>query len=298
MDATRLKEYLEEKRITVERTLASLLDGIEDSGRLAQAMRYSTMAGGKRVRPVLLMAAADAVGGDGGQFVEVGCAIECIHTFSLIHDDLPALDNDDLRRGNPTCHKQYDEATAILAGDALLIFAFEILSDAGSRLGVAPDRHIMAIRAIARASGVHGMCEGQMRDIEGESRGLSFAELEALHRRKTGALIEASTYCGAVLGGGTDEQVAALLEYGRSIGLAFQVADDILNVEGDPELLGKAVGTDAGRNKSTYPGLLGLEQARAFAVKLVDDAMTAISGLGEAGEPLRGLARYIVSRRR
>jgi geranylgeranyl diphosphate synthase type II len=298
MNAEELKSYLASRGKAVEDGLEYLLNQIQGSGRLLDAMRHSTMAGGKRVRPVLLMAAADAVGADGLSFLHPACALEFIHTFSLVHDDLPALDNDMLRRGQATCHARFDEATAILAGDALQTYAFEVLLGPGRPRGVPPERWLDVVWRIARAVGVHGMTEGQMRDILGETQDLSLEELEALHRLKTGALIEASVQAGALLGGGTENQVAALLKYAGNIGLAFQVADDILNVEGDPALLGKAVGTDLGRGKTTYPGLMGLDGARRFAESLVDGALRAIEGFDGKSDPLRGLARYIVSRKK
>jgi len=212
-----------------------------------------------------------------------------IHTYSLIHDDLPAMDNDDLRRGKPTCHVAFNEAAAILAGDALLTLAFEILAKHHSG-------QIIAI--IAAAAGYKGMIEGQMRDIEAEGKLLSLEELEQLHRCKTGALIEAAVISGAIFAGADSKQIESLRNYAGHIGLAFQVADDILNVEGDPALLGKAVGTDESRKKSTYPALMGLVESKAFAKTLIEKAIESLNIFDVRAEPLRDIARYIIERKR
>ena len=217
-----------------------------------------------------------------------------IHTYSLIHDDLPAMDNDDLRRGRPTCHKAFDEATAVLAGDALLTAAFYLLAmDHTSSPSVA----LEVIRLTATASGALGMVEGQMRDIEAEGRTLDIDALKTLHGLKTGALICASVEVGAVLGGATTVERQALKRYADKLGLAFQVADDILNVEGDPLLMGKGVGTDAKLNKATYPSLLGLRESKAYAATLVDEAIAALAEFKERTKPLEALAYYSVQRR-
>jgi geranylgeranyl diphosphate synthase type II len=258
-------------------------------------MRYSIMAGGKRLRPNLCLAAAQAVGGSLDAVLPVACALEMIHTYSLIHDDLPAMDDDDLRRGKPTCHVAFDEATAILAGDALLTMAFEVLASmpAGS-----PELRLKAIRIISEAAGPRGMVQGQMQDMLSEGTALGLAELESLHRLKTGALIEASLAAGALVAGGRSAQVKAVQTYGRSAGLAFQVADDILNVEGDPAVMGKAAGTDKLRRKNSFPGLLGLEKSRQFAQNLVQEAIEALSGFDAKAEALRAIARYIIERKK
>ena len=267
------------------------------SGRLVSAMKYSLVSGGKRLRPLLCFAASEAVGGTYSNCMTTACVLEMIHTYSLIHDDLPAMDNDALRRGRPTCHIAFDEATAILAGDALLTFAFHILS---VEPGDTDDPYLLlkVIQIIAQAAGDQGMIEGQMRDMESEGKKLTRSELEKIHHLKTGALIRASVKTGALLGGGDEEQVSALDNYASYIGLAFQVADDILNVTGNPELMGKATGTDENQNKATYPSLLGLEQSREFARECVRLALNELSMFDKKAEPLRAIASYIVERNR
>jgi geranylgeranyl diphosphate synthase type II len=220
-----------------------------------------------------------------------------IHTYSLIHDDLPAMDDDELRRGLPTCHVAFDEATAILAGDALLTLAFQTLSSArNSRPSHAP-KWLEVIHLISTAAGFHGMIQGQMLDISLEGQRLSRIELESMHQLKTGALIEASLCAGAVIGGGNHDQIEALDQYAKNIGLAFQVADDILNVEGDTELMGKAVGTDQLRDKSTYPSVLGLEESQKFAKDLISKALHAIKLFDNRFDPLRAIAIYVIERK-
>ncbi|MEE4356609.1 MAG: farnesyl diphosphate synthase [Desulfococcaceae bacterium] len=291
-----LKNYLAKKREEIENALDKMLP--ESPDRIVSAMRYSLMAGGKRLRPVLCLAAAEAVGGQVRAAMHGACALEMIHTYSLIHDDLPAMDDDELRRGRPTCHKAFDEATAILAGDALLTFAFEILADAKTAEKDEIARQMEIIRILSKAAGYRGMVEGQMRDMESENIRRNPAELEKLHRLKTGALIEAAVLTGAVSGRGTESQTECLRQYARNIGLAFQVADDILNVEGDPEIMGKAAGTDAKRNKNTYPSLMGLEESKTFAAALIGKAVSALADFDEKAEPLRAIAVYIRERKR
>jgi len=294
-----LKAYLKGKKQAVNDSLDKVW---EKQGPwpspLIGAMRYSVEAGGKRLRPVLCIAASEAVGGSAQDVMPAACALELIHTYSLIHDDLPAMDNDDLRRGKATCHKAFNEATAILAGDALLTLAFEILANAGR---LKPDKALQWLEVaflIARAAGCSGMVEGQMLDIISEQRQLTLKELETLQGLKTGALIEASVQTGALLGGGSAPQVASLATYGRHIGLAFQMADDILNIEGRPDILGKPVGSDEALHKATGPSLMGLEQAKACMEELVEKALKELDGLGDKGTPLSAIARYIIERNR
>lgn len=293
-----LKTYLQEKRDAVNESLSLLLKRPGNNAHLFDAMQYALTAGGKRLRPILCIAAAEAVGAMDTEVMTTACALEMIHTYSLIHDDLPAMDNDALRRGKPTCHIAFDEATAILAGDALLTLAFEIMSENAAASSADCLRQLRIIQAVSRAAGPCGMIAGQMMDIESEGKSLQEEALATIHAAKTGALIEASVYAGSVLGGGNDTQVAALTTYARHIGLAFQVADDILNVEGDPDLLGKAVGTDAARQKATYPSLIGLSKAKQLAAQSVASALKAIAFLDNRSEPLRALAAYVIDRKR
>jgi len=260
-------------------------------------MRYSVMNGGKRVRPLLAYAACEALGAPAEQANGAACAVELIHAYSLVHDDLPAMDDDDLRRGQPTTHKAFDEACAILAGDGLQSLAFSALLD--PRLSPQPDSIRLAmVQALAKAAGPAGMVGGQAIDLGSVGLKLDQQALEFMHRHKTGALIEASVRLGALASGRAEQaQLDALQTYAQAIGLAFQVQDDILDVESDTATLGKRQGADIARDKPTYPALLGLETAKAYANELRDQALDAVQGLGEHAEPLRALARYIVERR-
>ncbi len=292
-----LKLYLENRRNIFLDSLENILTlPSSGSGRLLEAMKYSINAGGKRLRPMLCYAAAEAVGGKPDNCLTTACALEMIHTYSLIHDDLPAMDNDDLRRGNPTCHIRYDEATAVLAGDALLTMAFNILASKENSDTSNPELKLNIIDIISDAAGQPGMIEGQMTDIESEGKILTFNELEKMHYLKTGALITVSIITGAMLGGASEKQIENLKKYSDYIGLAFQVADDILNVTGDPELMGKAIGTDESLDKATYPSLLGLEKSKEFAEELIGKSITELEGFGDDAEPLRAIAEYIIER--
>lgn len=263
---------------------------------LHQSMRYSVFAGGKRLRPILMIAASEAVGGTAEQVMHAACALEMIHTYSLVHDDLPAMDDDDFRRGQPTNHKAFNEATAILAGDALLTEAFRLLADPDANQFTPPATALRVIELIARYSGSNGMVGGQIVDMESEGKDIDFPTLEYIHTHKTGGLILAAVQVGALLGGADDEQFAALTRYGGAAGLAFQIADDILDVVGDQSELGKDVGSDQARGKATYPSLLGLAEARQRASELCNLAVTSLTPLGGAAEMLQELARYIVNR--
>ena len=293
-----LKTYLNAHNQRVNRALESLLATTAKADRILEAMTYSLMAGGKRIRPVLCLAAAEAAGGDADDAMPAACALEMIHTYSLIHDDLPAMDDDDMRRGKPTCHSAFDEATAILAGDALLTLAFQTLSSIELRKREPAEKWLEIIQLISHAAGYCGMIQGQMLDMASERKQLTLAELKSMHRLKTGALIEASVSSGALLGGLNSTRITTLESYAQNIGLAFQVTDDILNVEGDPEIMGKAVGTDKIRNKSTYPSLLGLKESKDFAVQLVENALQALESFDEKADPLRAIAKYIIERRK
>ncbi len=291
-----LQQYLEECQRRVNERLGFWLD--QQNGlapRLVDAMRYATFNGGKRVRPVLAYAAAAAAGGDPAQAEDVAAALEMVHSYSLVHDDLPSMDNDDLRRGKPTCHIAYDEATAILAGDALQCLAFEVL--ACSPIELADSTRLQLIRLLTTNSGTQGMAGGQALDLAAEGRTLDLAALESIHRHKTGCLIRASVAMGALTCPTvTTAQLQALDQYAQAIGLAFQVQDDILDVIGDTEQLGKQQGADQALKKATYPGLLGLEQAQIKARDLCDSAVSALASFDHRAEPLRQLAHYIVSR--
>jgi geranylgeranyl diphosphate synthase type II len=292
-----LKTYLQSKQQQVNDWLVRLLPPAASS-RIADAMRYSVMAGGKRLRPVLCLSAAEAVGGRSEDALITAVALELIHTYSLIHDDLPAMDDDALRRGKPTCHVAFDEATAILTGDALLTLAFQLLASQEGTAGVPADRRLQVIHAVAAAAGYEGMIGGQMADIASEGNRIALSELEQLHLMKTGALINAAVITGAILGGGTSEQVRHLDRYAQNIGLAFQITDDILNVKGDPALLGKSVGTDKEKKKSTYPALLGLEKSRKLAAERIKEALQTLEYFDKKGDPLRAVAQYIIDRKR
>ncbi len=296
-----LKKYISAKRSVINKALENHLTNYTLSRRLREPMAYSVAAGGKRLRPVLCLASCEAVGGRPDDAMTPACALEMIHTYSLIHDDLPALDDDRMRRGSPTCHVRFNEALAVLAGDGLLNTAFELLADWALDEEVpGPDVHarLEVIRTIARAAGCSGMIEGQARDLEFEGRQIDIDALEEMHRLKTGAMIRAAVVSGALIGGADNRRLECLDTYSYNIGLAFQVVDDILNVVGDPAVLGKAVGTDSRRNKNTYPALLGLEGARQKASELVEAALIALRTFGERAEPLRALALYILERNR
>lgn len=292
-----LGRYLNQKQGIINRRLSELLDCARLQTRLCRAMEHSLMAPGKRLRPVLCIAAAEAVSDFASKsVVQTGCAIEMIHTYSLIHDDLPAMDDDDLRRGMPTCHVKFDEATAILAGDALLTLAFQAVAECAHFGEENAEALLEAIKFISSCAGYEGMVEGQMQDLEAEGKSLDLKPLKQVHGLKTGALIKASVLCGAMLSGADDPQKSALLSYADNIGLAFQVTDDILNVMGDPELMGKAAGTDQARAKSTYPALMGTGPTRKYARQLVDNSLQAIGIFGNKAAPLAAIASYIIDR--
>jgi geranylgeranyl diphosphate synthase type II len=294
-----IERYLRERAALVERALAGVV-GEPDvpGGQLFEAMRYSLLAGGKRLRPVLALAACEAVGGRLESAMGFACAIEMIHTYSLIHDDLPCMDDDDLRRGRPTNHKLYGEAIATLAGDALLTDAFWILAKSGAASpSVAPAALLATVAELAHAAGSAGMVAGQAIDLLGEGRTMTVEELEYLHRRKTGALFIAAVRGGARLGGATEVQLEALEPYARALGLAFQVIDDILDVEASTEQMGKRTGKDVAHGKNTYPGLIGLDKSWELARDLERRAHHALDGFDDRAEPLRALASFAVERR-
>lgn len=260
---------------------------------LSEAMSYSLMAGGKRMRPILLMAAADAAGGRGEDFLTTACAIEMIHTYSLIHDDLPAMDNDDYRRGKLTNHKVYGDGMAVLAGDALLTLAFETVL---RQQGVSDAVKLAVLREFSVAAGQSGMVGGQAMDLEAEGRSISMEELSKLHMGKTGALFHAAIRSGALLAGADTAKLAALTEYADKFGLAFQITDDILDVVGDEAVIGKPVGSDERNDKSTYVTLTSLDEAGRLARQAVDGSLAALAPLGDEAEFLRELVRRLLTR--
>lgn len=290
--------YLKGRAAIVERTLASTVPETDGAaGRLFEAMRYSLMAGGKRLRPVLALAACEAVGGRIEAALGFACAVEMIHTYSLVHDDLPCMDDDDLRRGRPTNHKVYGEAIATLAGDGLLTDAFKVVARSAAAAGVESSSIVETIAELADAAGSAGMVGGQVIDLLGEGQSLTVPQLEHLHSRKTGALFVAAVCGGARLGGGADAQIAALREYARALGLAFQVVDDLLDVEESAEQMGKRTHKDEARGKATYPSILGVERSRELARELAARARVALADFGPAADPLRMLAAFAVERK-
>jgi geranylgeranyl diphosphate synthase, type II len=290
-----LKETLEEGQRMIDQALDRLLPGPEQRPEsIHQAIRHSVFAGGKRLRPVLCLEAARMVSGRLPEGIEeLGSALEMLHTYSLIHDDLPALDNDDLRRGKPTCHVVFGEAIAILAGDALQTQAYEVLA----RLKCPAEARVRIIEEIARGTGtVDGMIGGQVKDLEAEHRKPDAATLEYIHRSKTGALITASLVSGGIYAGGSGPEIQRLRDFGRSIGLAFQIADDVLDVTQSSEQLGKTAGKDAASEKATYPALFGIEESRRRADALVTSGGNALESFGERSQTLKDLARHLVQR--
>lgn len=293
-----LKEYLAERRALVDRALDAFLPGKgRDPEVIFEAVRYSVFAGGKRLRPILCLAAAEAAGGKTDPVLPAACALEMIHTYSLIHDDLPAMDNDDYRRGKLTSHKVYGEGIAILAGDALLTEAFRLLGDQRGMADIPPERALRVLCEIAEAAGFFGMVGGQVMDIQAEGKKADLQSLLAIDRCKTGALILVSLRAGAILAGAQEAALAALSDYGTRTGLAFQITDDILNVEGDPAELGKGTGSDAARGKVTFPALMGIEASRKWAGELIAEALASLASFDDRAAPLRAIARHILERR-
>lgn len=298
-----LPGYLEARRREVDAALERFLPPAHrHPATLHQAMRHSLLSGGKRLRPILVLAAAEACGTPRRRLLPAAAALEFIHTYSLIHDDLPAMDDDDLRRGRPTCHKVFGEAAAILAGDALLTAAFELLTGPVQRRLLAPlgsrgqVRQLEAAALLAQAAGMAGMVGGQMADIESEGKEVELPALQYIHVHKTGKLLQASLLVGALLSGASPARLKALGTYGESLGLAFQIMDDVLDVSGDREKMGKNTGGDAAKAKATYPAFFGLEDSRRKAEALSRRAVLSLRGFGSAGEPLRALAKFVVER--
>jgi len=292
-----LTKFLSVKRAVVEEALAKTLAAVVDGAppTLAEAMRYSLLAGGKRLRPILAFAACEAVGGREADAVEAACALEMVHTYSLIHDDLPAMDDDDFRRGRPTCHKAFGEAIAILAGDALLTEAFRVVTSVDEPRRAAA---LLVAHELGRAAGAAGMVGGQVIDIESTGKRVTVEELEKLHHAKTGQLLLVSVRAGARMGGATADDLARLDAYGRALGLAFQIVDDVLDATADLATLGKDPGSDRAAGKTTFVDLLGPDGARARAREVMAQGARAIAPLGERARPLVALGDYTVDRDR
>ncbi len=287
------EDFIEQHTAQLNHYLQTMAQGPDFPGRLGEAMRYSLLAGGKRFRPLLLFASFEACGGSDLQSImPVAAAVECLHTYSLIHDDLPAMDDDDLRRGQPTNHKQFDEATAILAGDGLLTFAFQLLSQAS----LPTDIKVRLVEELALGAGPAGMVWGQMQDMQGEGQQLTLDDVRAMHRAKTGALIRASVRMGALCAGVDDQKLATLTEYAVHLGVLFQIVDDILNVTGTKEMMGKGVGTDAQHEKATFVSVLTMEEARHQAQEEYQKATTLVQKLGDQTTNLQQCADYIFRR--
>lgn len=288
-----LDERAASVRAWVDPALAEFTDfGLDCPDRLKEAIRYSLLSPGKRLRPTLVLLAAEACGGTGEQALPAACAVEMIHAYSLIHDDLPAMDDDDLRRGRPTCHKAFDEATAILAGDALQALAFQVLAGEIESAEVAA----RCCAVLASAAGATALVGGQADDLAAEHFSGSLETLETIHRRKTGALIRASLLLGGIVAGAHERTLAALDEFGSRLGLAFQIVDDLLDVEGTTAALGKQAGKDSTRGKLTYPAVLGVDESRRRAEALLAEACAALAPLGSAAASLEALARRVLER--
>ena len=288
------RAFLDSYRALVDTELDRSIEQASASERLQEAMRYSVLGGGKRIRPALCLAAAQAMGERPEKALVPACAVELVHAYSLIHDDLPAMDDDNLRRGRPTTHIAFDEATAILAGDALQALAFDWLAH---NPAVSAEARLAMVQALAVAAGHRGMVGGQAIDLESVGKTITLAELENMHRHKTGALIEASVRMGALCAGDPDaDRLDALTSCARSLGLAFQVQDDLRDIEGSTEVIGKPQGSDLAREKPTYPSLLGLDGAREHLQTLLAQAQTSLADFGPEADPLRAMADYVVAR--
>ncbi|MFA4915707.1 MAG: polyprenyl synthetase family protein [Syntrophales bacterium] len=300
-DNSFLMTYLKEKKDIIDEALDQYLPGDEEYPQVIfKSMRYSLFAGGKRIRPILCLASAEAVGRESEDILPsilpVACALELIHTYSLIHDDLPVMDNDDYRRGKPTNHKVFGEAIAVLTGDALLTEAFHLITRRDLMESFSPEKLLTVIRDIAEAAGYFGMVGGQVVDLQSEGKEADLETLDYIHSHKTGAMIIASVKAGALLAGAGKDEIGALSEYGRHVGLVFQIADDILNIEGDRTLLGKNTGSDASRGKITFPALIGVEESRKKSLELVEQALADIACFDDRARPLREIAGYVISR--
>mgnify|MGYP000111974060 CR=1 FL=1 len=293
-----INQYLDQQRQRVDRFLEqSLPDRLRDPDKLYESMRYSLLAGGKRVRPILTIAAAQALGYDDDAMLPFAASLEFVHTYSLIHDDLPAMDDDDYRRGRLTNHKVYGDGMAILAGDALLTMAFELCSQDGSASGLTAKQQLDIIRELSFGSGHQGMVGGQVMDIQAENQEVDLAHLQKIHSHKTGQLIRAAVRIGGIIGGASSPQLESLTGYAEDIGLAFQIADDVLNMVGTREELGKDAGTDEKRGKQTYPSFFGIDGAKKLGEECIERAINGLQSFDHQADPLRHIATYIVRRR-
>ena len=294
---TTIKHYLDERKTLVDKALQKFMPNPSGlASDVIKAMNYSLFAGGKRIRPILCIAGAEAVGGSADSVVPVACAIELIHTYSLIHDDLPVMDNDDFRRGKPTNHTVFGEAVALLAGDGLLTLAFNLMAGYGAEEKVEKKALLRVIDLIASAAGYRGMVGGQVVDIIYEGKEPDATVVEYIHRHKTAALISVSVTAGTILAGGNEDEEKAMNSYGQQIGLAFQIADDILNIEGNRKVMGKGTGSDKEKGKVTYPSVFGTAKSKTIQKELIENAIESLKKFDTRAEPLRDLARYIIER--
>ncbi len=293
-----IQDYLKQQQDKIDSFLTQVVPpGNPLAKTLYESMQYSLLGGGKRIRPILTLAAAEAVGSQSHVIMPYAAALELIHTYSLVHDDLPAMDNDDYRRGRPTNHKVYGDGLAILAGDALLTMAFELCSQPATESGIPADRQVNVMYELAVGAGHDGMVGGQVMDIQAENQDIDLITLQTIHNYKTGKLIRAAVRIGSLLGGATQVQLENLTGYAEDIGLAFQIADDVLNMTGTREELGKDAGTDAKRGKKTYPSFYGIDGARDLAADCVSRALKRLDDFDDRADPLRALANYVVQRR-
>ena len=294
-----LKAYLFERRqLVIEALEAYFPEPDGPASEVVAAMRYSLFAGGKRLRPILCLAGAEAVKSSGKRALPIACALELIHTYSLIHDDLPVMDDDDLRRGRPTNHKVFGEAVALLAGDGLLTEAFHLMTSPEVVEQISPQVLLRVIELISHAAGFKGMVGGQVVDIQSEGETLDLDTVEFIHTHKTGALITASVVSGVMLGGGNEDQIRAMTAYGEKIGLAFQISDDILDIEGDSDTMGKTAGMDEKKGKITFPSIVGLKRSKDIQATLVEEAIESLRCFNHETQPLREIARYIIGRKK
>lgn len=293
-----LKSYLHEKKAIVDKALEAYFPEPEGpASEVIEAMKYSLFAGGKRLRPILCLAGTEVVGGTETNSLPIACALELIHTYSLIHDDLPIMDDDDFRRGKPTNHKIFGEALALLAGDGLLTEAFHLMAQTPLTEQITSHVLLRVIEFISQAAGYRGMVGGQTVDIQSEGKNLNISLVEFIHTHKTGALITASVTSGAMLGAGNKSEIQAIRNYGQKIGLAFQISDDILDIEGNSETMGKKAGADKQKGKMTYPSIVGLSRSKGIQTELAEAAVKSLREFDHKAEPLRQIARYIIERK-